>query len=420
MLGRWLPPPRQPVRAMREYQFARHLARKHQLTLAFIADNPDATGAISALRGEFGDLEFASIPRSWKSLASAVRSIAGESCTLSYFRSEALRTRLADRLRRTRYDVIVVSSSGMIPYALEADPAIPLVADFGEVDSVWWGRYAAGGAVSGARFFATEMARLRLVEAALARRAARCIVESPEAASIVRGLAPDAPTTVIPSGVDIEQFAACPGAGSRPTVIFSTPLRDAGEFADAVNFCRTVAPLVRVRVPKVRIVIASKGSVLFGRRSDLVGVEVIAPVADLRPLFHSETVAVAPLRAGRDVRSSVLEPMAAGVPVVATAQVCERLGVTDGRVLCVGGEAADLALAVIQLLQDPGGRAAVAERGRAYVSAAHGWSVAAQKVEEIVNGAIRPRPAADARPGTAGTDLPIGVTTHVSPNGDAR
>jgi glycosyltransferase involved in cell wall biosynthesis len=241
-------------------------------------------------------------------------------------------------------------------------------------------------------------------------------VESSEAASIVRGLAPDVPTTVIPSGVDIEQFAGCPGSGNGPTVILSTSLKDPNEFADAGHFCRTIVPLVRARVPKVRIVIASKGSMLFGRKSDLVGVEVIAPVTDLRPLFHADTVAVAPLRAGGDVRSSVLEPMAAGVPVVATSRVRDRLGEADTRVLRVGGESADVALAVIQLLQDASGRAAMAERGRAYVITTHGWSVLAQKVGEIVDGAVRPRRAADARPGTAGSDLPLSETIK----GDAR
>src|SRR5207244_10656942 len=69
------------------------LAQKHSLTLAFTTDNPNAVGPISSLRSEFGDLEFTVVPRTWKSLTSAVSLMTGESCTLSYFRSEALRSR---------------------------------------------------------------------------------------------------------------------------------------------------------------------------------------------------------------------------------------------------------------------------------------------------------------------------------------
>jgi len=138
MLGRWLPPSRRPVRATREYQFARRLARSHQITLAFISDQPDAAGPISALRSEFSDLEFASVPRRWKSLAGALSLAVGESCTLSYFRSEALRTRVADRLQRAPYGLIFVTSSSMLQYTRDIDPAIPLLVDFGFVDSEWW------------------------------------------------------------------------------------------------------------------------------------------------------------------------------------------------------------------------------------------------------------------------------------------
>jgi hypothetical protein len=101
MLGRWVGAPRYPLKATREYHFGRVLAQKHSLTLAFTTDNPNAVGPISSLRSEFGDLEFTVVPRTWKSLTSAVSLMTGESCTLSYFRSEALRSRLADRIRAT-------------------------------------------------------------------------------------------------------------------------------------------------------------------------------------------------------------------------------------------------------------------------------------------------------------------------------
>ena len=72
MLGRWVGAPRYPLKATREYHFGRVLAQKHSLTLAFTTDNPNAVGPISSLRSEFGDLEFTVVPRTWKSLASAV------------------------------------------------------------------------------------------------------------------------------------------------------------------------------------------------------------------------------------------------------------------------------------------------------------------------------------------------------------
>ena len=201
MLGRWLPVSRRLDEASRELRFARELAAQHRLTLAFITDDPDLAPSVSALRGEFADLEFAVVPRGWKCLSSAVSLAAGESGTLAYFRSAALSTRLADRARTHRFDLCCVSSSSMIPYALDLDPTIPIVVEFGDVDSQWW-LTKAGSAPSSlrARFYRTEATRLRMAEAAIACRAAACVVASPAAARVVETLAPGVSVTVIPDG----------------------------------------------------------------------------------------------------------------------------------------------------------------------------------------------------------------------------
>lgn len=393
MLGRWIPPPRRPVKATREYQFARHLAGKHHVTLAFVSDNPDAVGSISALRAEFGDLEFAAVPKTWRSLTSAVSLAAGESCTLSYYRSEALRTRLADRLRQSRYDLVFVSASSMIQYALESDPSLPMLVDFGDVDSEWWVRQAAEGAFPARRFFRAEAMRLRIAEAAAARRAVRCVVETDEAGEVVRALAPTASVTVIPNGVDMEFFASSPRGGRTPLVVINAALNSEASIRGVVDFCRTIVPMVKAGIPEARIVVASKEAVrVHGSFAACPGVEIAAPVTDVRALLHTHAVAAAPAQAGSDLRSSVLEPMAAGVPVVATTTAVKQLGAVAGRDILTADDPLDFARQLVRLLQDPSGRALMGARGRAYIAAHHAWSVVAGGLGEIVEGLMVPPP----------------------------
>jgi len=408
MLGRWLPPPRRPVRATREYQFGRHLARTHRLTLGFITDNPDTAGTISALRSEFGDLEFASVPRGWKSLVSAVRLASGESCTLSYFRSEALRTRLADRMRSTCYDIVYVSSSTMIQYALDMDPRIPLVVDFGEVDSEWWARQAERATYGASRFFRTEAARLRAAETTAARRAVRRLVETPEAARIVQSLAAGARTVVIPNGVDSDGVGATSRPGKVPTVILSVSLRNEGAFKEAIDFCRAIVPRVRARVPSTRFVIASRDPLPSGATADGVdGVEVMSPTIDVRLLLHRHAVAAAPSGAAFDVRASALELMGAGVPVVTTSPVCTDLRAVAGRDLHVSDSRLEFALRLVELLENDGLREKMGARGRDLVQRDFSWDVFGARVEELLAGVVKgaaedgssPRPAAAGREG---------------------
>ncbi len=398
MLGRWLPPARRLVRDTREYQFGRYLARDHHLTVAFVTDNSDTTGAISALRKEFSDLEFAVMPRTWKSLEAALRAATGESCTLSYARSGALRTRLEDRIRRSDYDLVFVLSSSMIQYVLDLNPSIPVVMDFAGVDSEWWLAQAAGSPYPAARFFNAEASRLRLAEAAVARRAAWCVTDSSPADAIVRSLAPGGKTAIIPSGVDLEFFAGQTRESKTRTVVLRTSsLASEQDFREADQFCRQVIPRVRARIAEARVVLASGEPIPNGRAARLLGAEVIGPVTDPRQFFHSQAVAVALQGTGSDLRRRALEPMAAGIPVVVGAKAIDRLGIQDKEAICRADGWSDVAQALIQLLEDPIQRIEFGQRGKTYVTANASWTVMAEKMAEIIEraapgapGAVRP------------------------------
>ena len=398
MLGRWLPPARRPVRTTREYHFARHLARTHQLTLAFITDNQDVAGAISALRADFGDLEFSVVPRAWRSLSGALSLATGESCTLSYFRSEALRTRLADRLRHTRYDLVLVSSSTMIQYALDIDSGIPLLADFGVVDSEWWANQAATGAPGVSRFFRTEAARLRIAEGTAARRAIRCVAATSHAAQIVRTLAPAAPVTVIRDGVDMDAGDNRLRLGRVPTVVLNASARDDANLQETFAFCRAVLPALRSRVPDVRVVVTTRGALAQGPAG--VDVEVSSPSGDRR-LFHSHTVVGAMVNEAADMQPCVLEPMAAGVPVVTTMAACRSLDASPGRDLRVADSPDDFISRAAELLEERPLREEMGAQGRRFVQANFSWELSAarlgQVVDEILTGGAAAEPANPTR-----------------------
>ena len=407
MLGRWLPPPRRPVRDTREYQFGRYLARDHQLTVAFVTDNPDTTGAISALRKEFTDIEFAVMPRTWKSLEAALRAATGESCTLSYARSGALRTRLEDRIRRSDYDLVFVLSSSMIQYVLDLNPAIPVVMDFAGVDSEWWLAQAARSPYPATRFFNAEASRLRLAEAAVARRAAWCVTDSSPADAIVRSLAPGGKTAIIPSGVDLELFAGPTRENKTRTVVLrASSLASELDLHEAEQFCRNVIPRVRARIPETRVVLAIGDAIPGTRAARLRGADVVSPVTDPRQFFHSQAVAVGLLGSGGDLRRRVLEPMAAGLPVIAGTKAIERLAIDDKQAICRVDGSDDVAQALIQLLEDPIRRIEFGQRGKAYVTTNASWTLMAERMAGIIARAVEGAPAVVRPPAKKTTGRP--------------
>src|SRR6266850_3617909 len=182
MLGPWLPTMRRPLANERLHQFARHLAKDHRLTLACATDHPNPFAAVSALREQFDDLEFAVVPNRWKRLWSVAQLAAGSSAEVAYFSSAALRTRIRDRIRTTPFDLAYVQSTSMIPYVLDLAPVMPVVLDFGDLDSEWWRERGRRFSGLKARVYEAEAERLRAVEIIGARYATRCLVSTPQAA----------------------------------------------------------------------------------------------------------------------------------------------------------------------------------------------------------------------------------------------
>jgi glycosyltransferase involved in cell wall biosynthesis len=275
----------------------------------------------------------------------------------------------------------------MIQYALALDKTIPMVVDFGAVDSEWWLQRAARGGFPGGPFFRSEGLRLRAAEAAAAQRATRCLVASTDAADVVRRFAPDIAMRVIPDGVDVGALDVSLGRSTPPpTVVLNTSLASDGEIRDAVEFEHVVMPLVRGRVPGTRLLIVSGEPASSTLAAKLPGAELAGGIRDSGPLLQRCMVAVAPLRHGADVRRSVLEPMAAALPVVVTSRVVEQLAGTAGHELVVADAPGEFALRVVELLENDRRRADLGSRARRFVTEYHSWDHRAGQFAEMVEG----------------------------------
>jgi glycosyltransferase involved in cell wall biosynthesis len=387
----------------REQRFAQHLARDHRVTLAFVTDDQDCGARIGALRDSIGDVEFAVLPRGWQALAAAARLLAGESCTLAYRRSEALRLRLQHRVATTAYDLVFVTAAGMIPYALELPVAIPVVVDFGEVESEHWLRTARRIAFPWKAFCQTEGLRLRLAEAAIARRASRCLVSSAQASEVLETFAPWAPSHVVPDAVPLESFATTPRASSAPALVWVSPITEERDVDALRTFCEQVFAVVRERVPEAQLVVPVTAPLASARRvGELAGVIVAAPVDDVRPFLQRSLVAVAPLDAGIRPQREILHAMASGLPVVTTTSGAVGLGAEAGRELHVEDRPSAFASRLLELLQGPAQRREMATRAASFLTDRYSWSAVVAQLEPLLGltGPVPPSPLAAER--TAG------------------
>ncbi len=397
MLAHRMPYPPRTGDKVRAYHIARHLSRCHDLTLAFLVDEPEAARGVAGLQRDIGDLVYAIIPKIRRRLWALLRLAAGGSATLAYFDSPDLRAQVAARLSAEHFDLIYASSSSMAQYVTEPR-RVPVVMDFVDVDSDKWLQYGARLPLHARWVYRLEGIRLRHEELAAARRARRCVVATRQEEALLRSFAPWAPTTVIPNGVDLDYFSPPPIPSADPTIIF-TGAMDYFPNIDAIAyFSQEIFPRICQKVPGARLFIVGKNpSARVRRLTTMPGVRVTGTVQDVRPFLRQASLAVAPLRVARGIQNKILEAMAMGLPVVATSKAHEGLEARPGEHLLVEDDPVRFADAVVHLLSAPLVRATIGRAARKFVEDHHSWALSLAKLDRVLNEAARDLVASAAR-----------------------
>ena len=230
---------------------------------------------------------------------------------------------------------------------------------------------------------AFEWLKMRDYERAVLPRFDRVLASSPaDGRVLAEGDGCD--VVVIPNGIDAEAFAFDEGPREARTIIFLGRMSYYVNVASLLWFYREVFPLVRRRVPGVRLKIIGRDPVR--RISALTAdgaVEVTGTVSDVRPHLGGATLSICPMVTGAGIQNKMLEAMAVGTPTVATSIACQALAVERDRELLVADEADDFAEAVLRLLGDEDLRRDLAHNARRYVEQHHDWWEIGHRLEMI-------------------------------------
>lgn len=235
----------------------------------------------------------------------------------------------------------------------------------------------------------------RVVEATIARRFDAITTVAEADAAAVRRIAPGVEVTVVPNGVDADYFE--PGAAD--------PLRHASEAkelpapggivfvgamhfppnVDAVRwFVADVLPRIRERRPDATLHIVGRDPVPAVRELGTVPwVTVTGRVDDVRPYLEAASVVVCPMVSGGGIKNKLLEAMSMARPVVVTSLALGGLPLVDGRDLRVADDARRFAVAVVELLDDPGAAAGLGRSARDAVVSGFSWDAAAEAYDEL-------------------------------------
>jgi glycosyltransferase involved in cell wall biosynthesis len=214
--------------------------------------------------------------------------------------------------------------------------------------------------------------------------ASGCVVESDHDRRAIAAHLPVERIDVVCAGIDAERYAFR-RIGNPGRLVFTGDLGRPGDLAAARRLATSILPAIRRRNPRADLVIASTGTAEPARDlGRLDGVRVEGRLADVRPMVWGAAVYVSPVASSAGRTSRLLEALALGTPVVASAASLSRLdAVVPGHHVLTADSDADVAHAVSLLMREPVMPNTIARNARDLVERSLTWRAVTQRYEHV-------------------------------------
>ena len=385
-------PPRQGT-ALRNWGLLSGLARRHEVWLLSFAEpgqTPHPTLAAACAR-------IATFPAPIRTTSGRVRRLATSALPDMAWRlwSPAFLAQARAWLSETAFDALQVEGIELARYGLALGPDMRarggrVIFDDHNCEYLLQQRSAETDARNPRRWHAAaysflQTQRLRAFERRAARDAdATLVVSRQDGASLQRLDAALRPYE-IPNGIDTAHYDGYATAEEGDALVFTGKMDFRPNIDAMLWFGAEVWPQIKAARPNTRwwIVGQKPSPRLDGLRADPM-VIITGAVDDIRAEIGRAAVYIAPLRVGGGTRFKLLEAMAMRRAIVTTSLGCEGFEVEDGREMIVANAPEAFARGVLGLLADPARRAALGERGHAFVRESYDWSAIVPRLEALL------------------------------------
>jgi sugar transferase (PEP-CTERM/EpsH1 system associated) len=405
---------------IRTYQMLKALKREHHVTYLTLDDGSAAPDAFE--KADEYCHELVRVPHRTREKFSAgfyAELAANLFSPLPYFmkkyESAAMRREVAERVGSGDFDVVVcdfLNPAVNVP----ANLGVPAVLFEHNVEAMIWRRHqeVQTNPLKKAYLYGQWRKAFRYERAACRRFDFVVTVSRDDTETIRRDYGVETAADV-PTGVDTEFFRPAGGVETEPHTLVFTGSMDWLPNEDAIQyFTREILPLVRERVPEVRLTVVGRkpyaSLVELAKRDP--SVVVTGRVEDVRPYMERAAAYVVPIRVGGGTRLKIYEAMAMEKPVVSTTVGAEGLPLRDGEDLILADTPRAFADAVVRVLTDAETARGLGTRAAEKVRAQFGWDKVAAVFADLCARAV----ASPAR-GLA-ADVGDGLGGHVP--GDVR
>ncbi len=202
-------------------------------------------------------------------------------------------------------------------------------------------------------------------------------------------LNPNLPVEVISNGIDLSYFSPQAVERDPATLLFTGNFDYAPNVDAAIRLAIDILPRVRQVIPnaKVQLVGNKPPPEMCALNSDTVSVP--GRVADIRPYLAKASAFVSPLRLGAGIKNKVLEALALGCPVIASALSLDGINARDGHEALVADSDAAVVDTIIRVLNNHALAALLAANGRKLIEDHYSWGEVANRYEALYQEIVR-------------------------------
>lgn len=232
-----------------------------------------------------------------------------------------------------------------------------------------------------------EYVKFLRFEPQLARRADSVVFCSRVDLECLQRHAPDVPLSVVPNGVDCQNFFMKSEQEEQAQSVVFTGSYDYAPNRHAVDFfLNEIWPSVRREIPEAKFsVVGNQASRYFAEHAGRDGgLQVLDYVEDIRQHIARAAVAVAPIRAGSGISHKLLQAFATGTAVVSSSIPCGDLPVIDGQHLLLANDASTFSKQLILLLRNSELRRRLAMNARMLVETHYDWEITYRILEQLM------------------------------------
>ncbi len=375
---------------IRSWNVLRHLAGRYRVHLGCLVDDPQDRQYVPELERICAAVMATPIDPTRQRLLALARTRPGRPLSTGYFRTAAL----SAWVRRTLIDhpirQVFLYSTPMIA-SLPAGRDLGIILDLVDVDSEKWRAMAAKSTWPKSWIYAREARTLLAFERMAASRSRHALFSSEAEAALFAERAPELRfrTRWMLNGVDLDFFSPAHRFGSpfdaaRPAIVFTGDMSYWPNVEAVVWFAREVMPRLAERRP--RPIFAIVGARPTEAVRALAGPDIVVTgrVPDIRPYLAHAGVVAAPLLLARGIQNKVLEAMAMGRTIVATAAAEQGLDVARDGAVMIADDPPTMALRIAETLD--GAHAGVGQAARRIAEARFGWPAMLAGLDRLMRG----------------------------------